>query len=159
MSKIVFSTAERRYIFAFFMVHLAFFVFFCRFSACIACILLFSVHSVYNMDIQACITYSRCVYRYQKGINFALVVSVRCVRVGYSSRAQCTKNVHPLVLSVFFIFVFFSKTADRMQNRESARNKKKKKSALTQLSKMLQTNHQRTLAACVTHSYHLHTIT
>ena len=61
----------------------------------------------------------------------ALTVSVWCVRVWYSSRAQCTKNVHPLVLSVFFFYAFFSKTSDRMQSPESARNKKKKKSALT----------------------------
>ena len=37
---------------------------------------------------------------------FALMVSVWCVRVGHSSRAQCTKSVHPLVLSVFFCFAF-----------------------------------------------------
>ena len=37
---------------------------------------------------------------------------VWCVRVGHSSCAQYAKNVHPLVLSVFFL------TADRMQNPE-----------------------------------------
>ena len=47
---------------------------------------------------------------------FALVVSVWCVRVGHSSRAQCAKNVNALVLSVFFNV--FLKTADRMQNPE-----------------------------------------
>ena len=35
---------------------------------------------------------------------FALMVNVWCVRVGHFSRAQCTKNVHPLVLSVFLLF-------------------------------------------------------
>ena len=69
-----------------------------------------------------------CVYRYQA--TFALMANVWCLRVAPSSRAQCTKNVHPLVLSVFFFYVLFSRTADRMQNPESARNKKKKKSAL-----------------------------
>ena len=38
---------------------------------------------------------------------FALMVSVWCVRVGHSSRAQCTKNVHPLVFSVCFFEFFF----------------------------------------------------
>ena len=61
----------------------------------------------------------------------ALTVSVWCVRVWYSSRAQCTKNcILSCSVCSFFTF-FFSKTADRMQNPESARNKKKKKSALS----------------------------
>ena len=42
---------------------------------------------------------------------FALIISVWCVRVGHSSRAQCTENVHPLVLSVFFTF-FSSRMQD-----------------------------------------------
>ena len=46
---------------------------------------------------------------------FVLMFSVWCVRVGHSSRAQCAKNVHPLVPSVFFLR-FFSKSAERMQN-------------------------------------------
>ena len=46
---------------------------------------------------------------------FTPMFSVWCVRVVPSSRAQCAKNVHPLVLSVFFLR-FFPKTADRMQN-------------------------------------------
>ena len=36
------------------------------------------------------------------------MLSVWRVRVVPSSRAQCTKNVHPLVLSVFSFYVFFS---------------------------------------------------
>ena len=38
---------------------------------------------------------------------FALMVSVWCACVRHSSRAQRTKNVHPLVLSVFLTFLFF----------------------------------------------------
>ena len=56
-----------------------------------------------------------CVYIATKMV-FVLMVSVWCVRVGHSSRAQCAKNVNALVLSVFFNV--FLKTADRMQNPE-----------------------------------------
>ena len=49
-----------------------------------------------------------CVTRTHTGTKtmFSLTHGVWCVRVGHPSCAQCTKNVHPLVLSVPF-FSFF----------------------------------------------------
>ena len=71
-----------------------------------------------HCSIQVCIVHDRRVYRYRKGIcPHGQCVAMQCVRVGHSSRAQCTKNMHPLVLSVFF-YVCFVKTADRMLNPE-----------------------------------------
>ena len=55
---------------------------------------------------------------------FALMVSVWCVHVGHSPHAQCTKNVHPLVLSVFFLD-FFRKppTACRTPSKRETKEK------------------------------------
>ena len=55
---------------------------------------------------------------------FALMVSVWCVRVGRSSRAQCTKNVHPLVLSVFFLDFFFENRRPHAEPPVSEKQKK-----------------------------------
>ena len=117
MSKMKFSTAERRDIFAFSMVHLAFFHCFPVVLALVSlvfCYVQLIVCTIWTNKRAFCMA---GVYIATKK-EFALLISVWCVRVGHSSRAQCTKNVHPLVLSVFFIYVFFLKTADRMQNPE-----------------------------------------
>ena len=60
----------------------------------------------------------------------SLMVSVWCVRVGSFSRAQYTRNVHPLVLSVF-LFSFFPFSSSRMQDPGviQRQNKKNKRAA------------------------------
>ena len=54
---------------------------------------------------------------------FALMFSVWCVRVVPFSRALCTKNGHPLVLSVFFLRFFSS----RMQDHGLSEKQKKER--------------------------------
>ena len=55
---------------------------------------------------------------------FARMFSVWCVRVGHSSRAQCTENVHPLVLSVLFLDFFFENRRPHAEPPVSEKQKK-----------------------------------
>ena len=95
------------------------------------------------MDIQVCIMLDKCVYRHQKGICPHVQCVVRACRTFLScsvrqkrasSRAQCAKNVHPLVLCVFFFTFFFLKppTACRTPSK-----REKKKPALVSRSHLV----------------------